>query len=100
MDNRRKYAVIDPATGKIDRRIFSDRAVYDDEMENTTVRAVCVDPGAMRTRMRAGAFPGEDPETLPPPEAHGDALVQLALPACTMNGEWVAGDAALQADSL
>ena len=28
----RKYAVIDPATGKIDRRIFSDQAVYDDEM--------------------------------------------------------------------
>jgi hypothetical protein len=43
--------------------------------------------------MRKEAFPGEDPESLPPPEAHGDALVQLALPSCTMNGEWVAGDA-------
>src|SRR5678816_3418950 len=39
MDNRRKYAVIDPATGKIDRRIFSDRAVYDDEMEKIFGRA-------------------------------------------------------------
>ena len=28
----RKYVVIDPATGKIDRRIFSERAVYDDEI--------------------------------------------------------------------
>jgi len=28
-----KYAVIDPATGAVDRRIFSDQAIYDDEME-------------------------------------------------------------------
>jgi nitrite reductase/ring-hydroxylating ferredoxin subunit len=34
-----KYAVIDPATGKIDRRIFSDQAVYDDEMEKIFGRA-------------------------------------------------------------
>ena len=44
------------------------------------------------------AFPGEDPETLPPPEAHAESLIQLALPSCTMNGEWVAGDAALSVD--
>ena len=35
----RKYAVIDPATGKLDRRIFSDQAVYDDEMEKIFGRA-------------------------------------------------------------
>ena len=34
-----KYAVIDPATGKIDRRIFSDQAIYDDEMEKIFGRA-------------------------------------------------------------
>jgi hypothetical protein len=33
MGAARKYAVIDPATGKLDRRIFSERAIYDDEME-------------------------------------------------------------------
>ena len=32
MGATRKYAVIDPATGKIDRSIFSEQAVYDDEM--------------------------------------------------------------------
>ncbi len=32
-------AVIDPATGKIDRRIFSDQAVYDEEMEKIFGRA-------------------------------------------------------------
>ena len=49
-------------------------------------------PGPTRTGMRKEAFPGENPETLPPPEAHAESLIQLALPSCTMNGEWVAGD--------
>ena len=53
---------------------------YDDEMENTTVRAVCVDPGAMRTRMRAGAFPGENPQTVPAPETIVPLIVDLARP--------------------
>lgn len=53
---------------------------YDDEMENTTVRAVCVDPGAMRTRMRAGAFPGEDPLTVPAPDTLVPLIVDLARP--------------------
>ena len=53
---------------------------YDDEMENTTVRAVCIDPGAMRTRMRAGAFPGEDPQTVPSPETIVPLIVDLSRP--------------------
>ena len=36
---RPKYAVIDPATGKIDRAIFSDQAIYDEEMEKIFARA-------------------------------------------------------------
>jgi phenylpropionate dioxygenase-like ring-hydroxylating dioxygenase large terminal subunit len=36
---RPKYAVIDPATGKIDRAIFSDQAIYDEEMEKIFGRA-------------------------------------------------------------
>src|SRR6266700_3329337 len=39
MGNTRKYAVIDPATSKLDRRIFSDQAVYDEEMEKIFGRA-------------------------------------------------------------
>src|SRR5215468_1818098 len=34
-----KYAIIDPGTGKIDRRIFSDQAIYDEEMEKIFSRA-------------------------------------------------------------
>jgi NAD(P)-dependent dehydrogenase (short-subunit alcohol dehydrogenase family) len=49
-----------------------------DELENTTVRAVLLNPGAMRTRMRAEAYPGEDPETLPDPSEIGPLVVGLA----------------------
>src|SRR6516225_12397925 len=34
-----KYAVIDPATGKLDRHIFSDQAIYEEEMEKIFGRA-------------------------------------------------------------
>jgi len=49
-----------------------------DELEQTPVRAVLLDPGAMRTRMRAQAYPGEDPMTLPEPDAIAPLIVQLA----------------------
>jgi len=51
---------------------------WSDEMENTTVRAVLVDPNAMRTRMRAEAMPGEDPETLPDPSEIRPLILELA----------------------
>jgi len=49
-----------------------------DELENTTIRATLVDPGAMRTKMRAEAMPGEDPTTLPDPSEIGPLIVELA----------------------
>src|SRR6266700_7674135 len=39
MGATQKYSIIDPATGKIDRSIFSDQAVYDQEMERIFGRA-------------------------------------------------------------
>lgn len=49
-----------------------------DEIEHTGVRAVLVDPNQMRTRMRAEAFPGEDPDALPDPSEIGPMIVALA----------------------
>lgn len=49
-----------------------------DELENTKIRAALLDPGAMRTRMRAEAFPGEDPLSLPDPSEIGPLIVELA----------------------
>lgn len=49
-----------------------------DELENTTVRAALIDPGVMRTKMRAEAMPGEDPMDLPHPSEIGPLIVELA----------------------
>jgi len=38
-----------------------------DELSNTTIRVNSINPGATRTLMRASAYPGEDPNTLPTP---------------------------------
>lgn len=51
---------------------------WGDEMETTAVRAILLDPGAVRTRMRAEAFPGEDPLDLPEPAQLGPLFVELA----------------------
>ncbi len=40
-----------------------------DELDETTkIRANSINPGATRTKMRAAAYPGEDPETVKKPE--------------------------------
>ena len=56
---------------------------------NTGIRANLIDPGIARTRLRAAIFPGEDPATVPPPERAAAAVLDLALPECTKNGEIV-----------
>jgi NAD(P)-dependent dehydrogenase (short-subunit alcohol dehydrogenase family) len=60
-----------------------------DELEQTKIRAVLLDPGQMRTRMRAEAMPGEDPAALPDPSEIGPLIVELAqadlgLPTATV----------------
>lgn len=60
------------------------------ETAKTRLRVNVADPGPTRTAMRAAAFPGEDPATLPAPEALGDLFVDLASPSCRRHGEIVA----------
>jgi NAD(P)-dependent dehydrogenase (short-subunit alcohol dehydrogenase family) len=62
---------------------------YAQEVARTGVRVNLVNPGPTRTRMRAAAYPGEDPQDLKPPEAVTDAILALALPDCDRNGELV-----------
>lgn len=52
---------------------------YAEETKNTDVSVAIIDPGAMRTDMRAEAMPGEDPEILPQP----DELTPLVYHAVT-----------------
>ena len=44
------------------------------------VRVMLVNPGALRTRMRAAAMPGEDPAGLKTAEPVADKIVELCLP--------------------
>jgi NAD(P)-dependent dehydrogenase (short-subunit alcohol dehydrogenase family) len=63
--------------------------IYAGEVANTRVRANLLDPGTVRTRLRAQGFPGEDPATLPSPDDVAAAFLPLALPDCARNGELV-----------
>lgn len=50
---------------------------YGDETEHSgKIRVHVIDPGATRTRMRELAFPGEEPETVKPPSAVADFIVE------------------------
>jgi NAD(P)-dependent dehydrogenase (short-subunit alcohol dehydrogenase family) len=54
---------------------------YAEEMKSTPLRVAIIDPGAMRTKMRAAAMPGEKPETLPKPEEIAPLILKAASPA-------------------
>ncbi len=55
----------------------------------TPMRANLFNPGPTRTTMRAKAFPGEDPMTLPAPEEVAPEIVAMLQPSYTENGAWV-----------
>ena len=66
---------------------------YADETAFTNrIRVHIVDPGATRTRMRALAFPGEEPDKVKPPEVVGRAIVERLI-ADAPSGERVRVDA-------
>jgi NAD(P)-dependent dehydrogenase (short-subunit alcohol dehydrogenase family) len=53
---------------------------YADENANLgRIRVHIIDPGATRTRMRALAFPGEEPDSVKPPEVAGQKIVERLL---------------------
>lgn len=61
--------------------------LYAKEVEQTPIRVNCIDPGCVATRMRALAFPGEDPTKLPKPEDVTDPFIHCAMPDWQGNGE-------------
>lgn len=60
---------------------------YAGEVARTKIRVNLVDPGIIRTPLRAEAFPGEKPGNHPPPEAVTDPFVELASASCRRHGE-------------
>lgn len=60
---------------------------YAAEVENSPMRVNIVNPGPIATAMRAKAFPGEDPQTLPQPADIAPMFVELCLPDLKANGQ-------------
>jgi NAD(P)-dependent dehydrogenase (short-subunit alcohol dehydrogenase family) len=60
---------------------------YAKEIAKTSIRANLLDPGAMRTAMRAEAFPGEDPASVRLPEEVAPVAVSLAEASCSLHGQ-------------
>ena len=62
---------------------------YAHESATTNLRVNLVNPGPLRTAMRAKAMPGEKPESLRPPEAIAPAIADMLSPQETRNGQIV-----------
>ena len=61
---------------------------YAAETVNTSaIRVMLVNPGPLRTRMRASAMPGEDPMTLRTPEELAPKIVALCAPEWSETGK-------------
>ncbi len=60
--------------------------VWAGETEQTNLRVNMINPGGTATNMRAVAFPGEDPNTLPSPDAIAPAFLQLLSDDCQDHG--------------
>jgi NAD(P)-dependent dehydrogenase (short-subunit alcohol dehydrogenase family) len=61
--------------------------IYAEEIKSTKIRANLLDPGRTRTGMRAAAYPGEDPMTLPTPEQIAEKFLPLACADFDGNGQ-------------
>ncbi|HUI18480.1 MAG TPA: SDR family NAD(P)-dependent oxidoreductase [Alphaproteobacteria bacterium] len=62
---------------------------YAGETSKTKLRVNLIDPGVVRTALRAQAFPGENPAGLRTPDEVALHFVELASAACTRHGELV-----------
>jgi NAD(P)-dependent dehydrogenase (short-subunit alcohol dehydrogenase family) len=62
---------------------------YAAENENGALKVNLFNPGPVRTKMRAKAMPGEDPEALTGPDAIAPRLVEMLSPEWARNGEIV-----------
>jgi len=67
------------------------RSMWSQELEGEpNIRVNSVNPGRMRTAMRAAAYPGEDPNTVPAPvSVSGTFLYLLSAGSRGIDGQYV-----------
>ncbi len=56
-------------------------------LNTSSIRVMLINPGPLRTRMRATAMPGEDPQTLRKPEDLAPKIVEMCSPDWTETGQ-------------
>ncbi len=59
------------------------------ECKQLNIKVNVIDPGALRTGMRAQAMPGEDPNSLRPPEVLCPPILSLLGDDCSHHGECI-----------
>ncbi len=62
---------------------------YSNENKINNIKSNVINPGPIRTSMRAKAAPGENPEDLPAPGDIAKLFVELAAPDCQRSGDVV-----------
>ena len=67
-------------------------STYAQEILKTNVTANLFNPGRTRTKMRAEAYPGEDPNVIKAPDFAAKQLINLAQPNCNLNGAIITAD--------
>ncbi len=75
------YAISKSAVDSIVRTYAAETANV------TSIRVMAVNPGPLRTHMRAQAMPGEDPTALRAPEEIAPKIVALCLPSWSETGK-------------
>ncbi len=65
---------------------------YAQESSGTNVAAILFNPGRTRTKMRAEAYPGEDPKKIKTPEIVAHKLFELATSQNDLNGKVIMAD--------
>ena len=65
---------------------------WSEEMTKTKLKINMINPGGVRTQMRASAYPGEDPLSLPAPEDITEVFVKLAETQCEIHGQTVTAE--------
>ncbi len=66
--------------------------IYAIEGKGSAIRINTISPGPTRTEMRARAAPDEDPMTLKTPATIAPLFVEMALPSCNRQAEWIDAD--------
>ena len=79
------YFIMNTRAGTLVQNALAE-ALLGVQTTTNPVSPVLVINGPVRTQMRAKAFPGEDPMTLPAPEDVVPLFLDLVSPQCTFNG--------------